>query len=73
MRKMRLELDGLRVESFLTAATEQARGTVQAHGDGQTVPPVCPYMTEASSCSHPWPSDCFGCDTDTTTGLKHCG
>lgn len=31
MRKMRLELDKLQVESFSTAGVREIRGTVQAH------------------------------------------
>jgi hypothetical protein len=33
MKKMKLELDSLRVQSFATDAARSPRGTVRAHGD----------------------------------------
>ena len=41
VRKIRLKLDELRVESFATDAVEHERGTVRAH-DGASGP-SCPY------------------------------
>jgi len=39
MKKMALDVDALRVESFTTAEARGGRGTVQAHGVACTVPP----------------------------------
>ena len=39
MKKMTLDVDALRVESFGTVDARGGRGTVQAHDGGCTVPP----------------------------------
>ncbi|HSU17197.1 hypothetical protein [Longimicrobium sp.] len=41
MRKIRLNPDQLRVESFATRAAAHERGTVRAHDDASG--PSCPY------------------------------
>lgn len=40
MKKMKLQLEALRVESFSTARAGDARGTVRAHGASGTEPIV---------------------------------
>jgi hypothetical protein len=55
MRKMKLNLDALNVESFGTASPVLARGTVQAHQQG----PMDTYAdSEATACT---------CDTQGST------
>jgi hypothetical protein len=49
MKKLKLNLDSLRVDSFETAAPSVARGTVQGHDATRL----------ADSCSCPYPTD--GC------------
>ena len=50
MRKMRLELDGLKVESFSTAKDGEIRGTVQAHS---AVPCTVYDSCDVTACSCP--------------------
>ena len=56
MRKLRLELDELRIESFATEANSLQRGTVQGrHTDAcetdYYVTPCCTYPTVCSNCT----------------------
>lgn len=71
MKKMRLSLDTLRVESFAPADAERGHGTVHGHAR-YTDPAVCPYSqnwycTVGDGCT--WgPYTCFdtcgdNCDT----------
>ena len=45
MKKMKLEMDGLAVESFPTATIEAARGTVEGQA---RIPSVYPYCTHGT-------------------------
>jgi hypothetical protein len=81
MRKMRLDLDGLQVESFATAATAGSRGTVRAHSG------LSEYNSCLATCGDPCQtggaSHQITCGVDCTTvtnhdtcensGYKHCG
>ncbi|MDB4950865.1 MAG: hypothetical protein JWM27_3514 [Gemmatimonadetes bacterium] len=62
MRKLRLDLDALSVDSFETAAAEPERGTVHAHlsRDG-----VCStyFCTDEESCAYTGCGDCTLVDT----------
>lgn len=59
MRKLRLELDDLRVATFeITAEIVEPRGTVEGHAVAPTYPPLCPrslYPTCQFQCT-------IGCD-----------
>ena len=57
MRKLKLEIDALRVESFDTAATRVDPGTVRAHGDA-----MGEAMDEAIAITTPQTqqASCFG-------------
>jgi hypothetical protein len=57
MKKLRLHVESLAVETFETVVQEDPRGTVAAHAD--TDPESCDY-----SCHSLWPSDC--CTADLT-------
>jgi hypothetical protein len=71
MKKLRLHVEELKVESFPTAPTAEERGTVRANGavtrDGGNctdtntfLPPSCPVACETnddSVCALTWP--CF--------------
>ena len=55
MKKLKLEMDALRVQSFAAAPVERVRGTVRGHLP-PTDPRVCPYSynypcTVAKDCS----------------------
>ena len=50
MKKMTLDVDALRVESFEMVAARGRRGTVRAHGSVCTVPP---YGTCVNTCGNP--------------------
>jgi hypothetical protein len=66
MKKIRLALDTLQVESFDTAARSTARGTVRANS-GDSVD-ICTWDTCYDSCG--WSDiDCYtqGCRTDWVT------
>jgi hypothetical protein len=65
MKKRRLEIDTLTVESFDTSAPGTARGTVRAHGASEF---PCTWDTCLKSCG--WSEiDCYtqGCRTDWNT------
>ena len=56
MKKLRLEIDELRVESFDAGAETEARGTVEGHFLPCTHPQVCPrtenwYCTGVCNCT----------------------
>lgn len=80
MRKMRLELDGLQVESFSTGLTDGARGTVQANDQSAYL--SC-YNTCGDSCQTGNPSHMITCGSGCggvtnhascdNSGYKHCG
>ncbi len=46
MKKMKLQFDSLRVESFATAAAEQARGTVRGNAASGTEPIIVDSANE---------------------------
>ena len=48
MRKLRLDLDALAVESFATDAAEAKRGTVAAHALNAT--PLCVQTLPVTAC-----------------------
>ncbi len=56
MRKTKLALDDLAVESFVAADEEAQRGTVRAHGSG-------PYTDECDSCGVNTGCGGGGCDS----------
>ena len=58
MKKIRLEMDALRVDSFATAAAPEARGTVH----GRQIDPIA-QAAEYSSCS-PEGCSCDNCAGD---------
>lgn len=66
MKKLKLELDELRVESFETARTHERRGTVQAHSGGyQTCDAGCgPTFLPEASCYD------TGCPQEGSVGLS---
>lgn len=41
MKKLLLEVDGLKVESFEPGSSTRGRGTVRAHDGGCSVQPTC--------------------------------
>ena len=41
MKKLRLEMDELKVESFSTLAGEQERATVEGYAESESVPVAC--------------------------------
>lgn len=77
MRKLKLDLDNLAVESFQTADGDAAaRGTVHGEANGQTAfggpCPVwtakvsceiaCTYDSCAGTCANSCPETCFSCE-----------
>ena len=50
MRKLRLSLEELAVETFETTAAVAARGTVQAHGPSETCPWLCGSAAARATC-----------------------
>ncbi len=57
MKKLRVDIEQLQVESFETAGAPQKRGTVQAHGpdtDTGTCPPTGDaYCSYGHACTYP--------------------
>lgn len=60
MRKLRLHIEDLAVETFTTRDTEDGQGTVQGHATGPVVCPtrevscnetVCPYNCTEHACT----------------------
>lgn len=45
MKKLKLEIDALTVDTFDTGREAGTAGTVQAHGDGRTLKVVCEIST----------------------------
>ena len=41
MKKLLLEVDGLKVESFEAGSSTRGRGTVRANDDGCSIQPTC--------------------------------
>jgi hypothetical protein len=66
MRKIKLSIEGLRVESFATAATERGNGTIFANA--KTIDNTCyPCPSAIDQCPSVWGGTlpCNGCvDTD---------
>lgn len=58
MKKMRLELDDLRVDSFATGGSETKMGTVEAH-----MPPPSMWTCPEVGCNETW--NCGGGGTNT--------
>jgi hypothetical protein len=58
MRKIKLQLESLAVESFQTLAAEQAAGTVVGQQRGTNV--SCPASCINSACTCPGITDCGG-------------
>jgi len=56
MKKMRLQLDELRVDTFATATLQHARGTVAGNDSRPTL--FAPENTCGDSCLDP--NSCFG-------------
>ena len=72
MKKRKLRLEKLDVESFTTATGTPERGTVQAHCSIGPTPPTPALSCEA--CMTPWP-DCgtqLGCTIDDLTCQLTC-
>ena len=67
MKKLRLELDDLRVATFETALAQHRRGTVAANDSG-TISLFAPENTCGDSCLDP--NSCAG--TCACTGGPHC-
>ena len=51
MKKLTLNLDALRVESFEAGAGPPARGTVGAHGLVALRTPICPSHHQTECCA----------------------
>jgi hypothetical protein len=51
MKKLRLDVDRLKVESFLTGDANEPRGTVQANALFATRPGVCDPFSLPPRCS----------------------
>ncbi len=69
MRKLKLEIDALRVESFDTSTAVVDTGTVRAHGDAVAVEyeAITTPQTQQASCFDTCKISCFG------TCLASCG
>ena len=69
MRKLRLEIDALRVESFDTSAPAAGAGTVRAHADAVVgdFEAITTPQTQQASCIDTCKLSCFG------TCLASCG
>jgi hypothetical protein len=50
MKKLRLQAEGLRVESFSTSSTDGQAGTVQGHEKVPTPPYICPVWSKPTDC-----------------------
>jgi hypothetical protein len=60
MRKLSLELDELKVESFATGAAEPGGGTVRGRETGpDTCDDTCASGAETCGSCDPYASDCF--------------
>ena len=62
MRKIKLSIEGLRVESFATAATERGHGTI--FGNAKTYDNTCsPCQSAIDNCPSVWGATlpCNGC------------
>lgn len=74
MKKMKLDVASLRVDSFAIPADVAARGTIHGHGVSDyctavancTTRPGTVDCTRAAGCAISFPTIC-GCDTDTDT------
>jgi hypothetical protein len=79
MRKMRLELDELQVESFATAATAARRGTVQANSglsEYNSCLDTCGDPCQTGGDSHQITCGCGGVtnhESCENSGYRHCG
>lgn len=62
MKKLSLDLDALRVESFATAPAEGRRGTVAGHMN--TFGPPCATAARGSTCAATCSSGDTVCHTD---------
>lgn len=65
MRKLRLDLDAVQVESFSTHAAAAGKGTVDAQQGRETF--GCPAPTSPQTCAN----SC-GCTVDPGTGMFTC-
>jgi hypothetical protein len=74
MRKLKLKLEELEVESFATALGADARGTAHAHADtaigGDTAYAVDPADTVVDAASETQPDLCFTCEL--SCGTRGC-
>lgn len=68
MKKLSLQLDDLRVDTFQTSAEGGERGTVLGHGpsvNGKTCTPSCPYtcgiIPQTENCRGGNTHDCPNC------------
>ncbi|MBW3571600.1 MAG: hypothetical protein KY467_10880 [Gemmatimonadetes bacterium] len=57
MKKLMLDVEALKVESFPTADPQQARGTVVGADAGKTLPPYCVTFTCGDSVVLPCQAD----------------
>lgn len=72
MKRLKLSLDALKVESFAVDSAAPARGTVRAHETDWTELATCPctVQTDCGTCVPDSWETCleFGCDQGTGTG-----
>jgi hypothetical protein len=68
MKKLKLSLDALEVQSFTTAANARSRGTV--HGEQECTCDTCTYpncetcnATCPDTCGNSCAGTCYSCDT----------
>lgn len=71
MKKMKLGLEGLTVESFATGQGADARGTVRARGDGCTQGDTCLCPTAYYHCGT-GPATIYSCDFTEVCATEFC-
>ncbi|HEV7589050.1 MAG TPA: hypothetical protein VGO40_13110 [Longimicrobium sp.] len=69
MRKLRLDLDALAVESFDTAVRGAGRGTVAANRFEADLVPIGPKASrsDCADCYYTLPATCMSCGEDVCT------
>ena len=74
MKKMRLDIEQLAVESFGTAGPARPRGTVRGHVPETQLYPTC-YLTECgqNTCAETCGNSCHGTCGEATCGEATCG
>jgi hypothetical protein len=53
MKKLTLDVDDLRVESFEPQVSDRRKGTVQGHEVGWSDDSICPTVTDFGRCCPP--------------------